>query len=149
MKFYASLLLSLMASMTFANKPGINASFVEKEIINLAVGQNQSLDLKINYSADSIHYELQPEAGLDVVDLKQSVTRDNQLIIPLEIKVNQPGRYYLHLRITSVNQGVETKGVLSRIISSEADEVVQKKNVVPNKLRIMPVVETVKDAPHE
>lgn len=151
MKLYISILLCLITNLVYAGKPGINASFAEKEIVNLVVGQNQSLDLKINYSADAISYELLSDTGLDVIDLKQSTTKDNQLIIPLEIKVNQPGRYYLHLRITTLNQGVETSGVLSRIISSESDvaEPVQKKNLTPNKLRIMPVVETVKDASHE
>jgi hypothetical protein len=164
MKFYALIILILIvnsvcasdvASKKIIGKPGVPAYFSDKEIINLAVGETRRIDLPINYSADLISYELQATDGLDVRDLKQSFIREDvvphSLVIPLEINVNQPGRYYLHLRITTSTQGVETKGVLSKIISSEsgANESVQKKNVTSKQFRILPVVETVKDAEDE
>jgi hypothetical protein len=164
MKFYALIILMLIvnsvcasdvASKKLMGKPGVAAYFLDNDIINLAVGETRRIDLRINYSADLISYELQATDGLDVTDLKQSFIREDtlphSLVIPLEIKVYQPGRYYLHLRITTSTQGVETKGVLSKIILSESgvNEPVQKKNVTPKQFRILPVVETVKDADDE
>jgi hypothetical protein len=164
MKIYALIILMLIvnsvcatdvASNKIIGKPGIPAYFLDNDIINLAVGETRRIDLAINYSSDLISYEVQTTDGLDVRDLKQSFIREDtlphSLIIPLEIKVDQPGRYYLHLRITTSTQGVETKGVLSKIISSEAEinEAVQKKSMAPNKFKILPVVETIKDVNDE
>lgn len=164
MRFYLLLMLLAIASPVCADdmkskkimgKPGVSASFVDKEIIHLAVGENKRIDLAIHYSADAVTYELQATHGLDVVDLKQSYIREDVtpgvLIIPLEIKADQSGRYYLHVHLVTSSTDGQTKGVLSKIISSEPEinETVQKKNINPKKFKIFPVVETIKDANDE
>jgi hypothetical protein len=164
MKLYLLLMVILIAipvcasdieSKKIIGKPGVPASFADRDIIQLAIGESRRVDLAVHYFADAISYELQTTDGLDLVDLKQSYIRDdvtpNTLIIPVEIKVNRSGRYYLHVRIFTSTDNEKMQGVLSKIISSESpiNEVVQKKSAIPNKFKILPVVETIKDANDE
>lgn len=160
MKLWIILFALLWANISFAEplahkksvgKPGVDAFFLDTDVIRLISGQSQTVDIKIKYTADVIDYLVYASDGLTLQELTQSpeITGDNLkgiLSIPLQISVNQEGRFYIHIQITAQKDGIETKGVISKVVSSEPIEQVQamKKQSQPNKIQILPSTETIK-----
>lgn len=139
-------------------KPRINAFFMDTDVIQLLPGETKTLDIKIQVesdsldNADSINYEIYSSEGLQLEQLSLSdKTRNGELIIPIKIKVDQQGRFYIHVQLVSVKDGVETRGVISRVVSSESSEESQmlKKQTSSGEIRLLPAVETIKKASNE
>jgi hypothetical protein len=154
---YQVMFLLLLANIAIADlstheqsigKPRVDAFFMDTDVIRIKPGQLQSVDIKIRYSSETINYVLYSSDGLILKELVQSLdaVEEGVLIIPVQISVSQQGRFYIHVQLTTEKDGIETKGVISKIVSSEEIDSVQrmKKQSLPNNLQILPSIETIK-----
>jgi hypothetical protein len=130
-------------------KPRVDAFFMDTDVIRIIPGQLHSIDIKIHYSAETIDYVIYSSDGLLLKELAQASQKDaaeGALIIPVQMSVSQQGRFYIHVQLTTKKDGIETKGVISKIVSSEEIDSVQgmKKQLQSNNLQILPSTETIK-----
>jgi len=148
-------LLALDSVSKKSKKPGVDIFFLDSNIIQLVPNKTETLEIKLQFTAESIDYVLTGSAGLEIQDLKQSSiiidpeTQNKILSIPLELRADAVGRYYLHIQFTSLNKGVELQTVMSKIVSTEiARPVLLKKPL--NAVHVLPSSETIiksKDKP--
>lgn len=75
-------------------------------------------------SAKILDYVIYSSNGLFLKALDQSSpynATESILSIPVQMSVSQQGRFYIHVELTTVKDGIETKGVISKVVSSETD----------------------------
>lgn len=150
----------VLANLSFADqvvykkslgKPRVNAVFMDSDIIRLLPNQSQTIDIKIQYTAEAISYLVFATDGLTLDENQPSIevidkAQNGVLSIPVQISVNKEGRFYIHIQITTQQDGVETKGVISKVVSSEIIKTVEamKKASQSNQIHILPATETIK-----
>jgi len=153
------LLLLMLASFSFADqttykkspgKPRAAAVFLDSDIIRLLPHQIIVTDIKIKYTADTISYRVYATDGLILTELGSSTEVDDKknriLSVPVKLTVDAEGRFYIHIEIATQKEGVETKGVISKVVSSEPYSTTRmmNKNTLSNKIQILPSTETIK-----
>lgn len=132
-------------------KPRVDAFFMDTDVIRLLPNQPQTIAIKIKYTAGAISYLVFATDGLMLKEIQSSIevidkAQNGVLSIPVQISVNQEGRFYIHVQITTQQDGVETKGVISKVVSSEIIKTVEamKKTSRSNPIHILPATETIK-----
>ncbi|MBK8186403.1 MAG: hypothetical protein IPK77_03700 [Cellvibrio sp.] len=158
MKYLMLLIMLLLATISVADssspkhsvgKPRVEAFFMDRDIIRIVQGQLHTANIKIHSSAKILDYVIYSSNGLFLKALDQSSpynATESILSIPVQMSVSQQGRFYIHVELTTVKDGIETKGVISKVVSSETDinERILKKNTSSKKIHLLPASETIK-----
>lgn len=158
MKYITLLIFLFLASISVADsssskryvgKPRLDAFFMDTDIIRIIPGQLRTTDIKIHSSAETLDYVIYSSDGLFIKELSQLSpynATEGILSIPVQMSVNQQGRFYIHVQLVTVKDGIETKGVISKIVSSETEinERTLKKNTSSKKIHLLPASETIK-----
>ncbi len=136
-------------------KPRVDAYLMDSSVIRVLPDQLHAVDIKIKYSADTLGYVLYASDGLIINETPSSADGDDDsggiLTIPVQIKVNRQGRFYIHIELTTEKDGVQTKGIISQVVSSESTDkaqTVQQKSQL-GSIKILPSIETIKNNTNE